>query len=181
MKTLLLLLLVSLGSTGCTEPNPDYDPDFVPPCSVGSVRCNVAGDAILVCRKDPANPDRESAFELDKTCWAGTQCTEGYCGAPAERICAVQTECAEGEVCTALPNSRHGLATYCIAPPYPEGREAGQICSRSEQCRSGYCFRQTCFTPCRSVDECPDGTECVDLAVTVDAIKGTIKGCALPN
>ncbi len=173
----IIALAVASAAWACTEPNPDYDPDFVPPCSLGTVRCSEDLSAIEACQ----DSDDTRVYVETKTCWESTVCGDGVCGPDNAPACSVASECAEDLVCTALPMSRDELGTFCIPPPNELGTESGKACSTDAQCLSGYCFRRTCFTPCTETTDCPYSTECVELSVTIDGIQGKLLGCAIPD
>jgi hypothetical protein len=174
---LFIIPLTFLGSFSCTEPNPDYDPDFVPPCKEGTVICSDDLLTTLACQDD-GNGSR--SYMIDKTCWEGTLCNSGFCGSGDSGPCDIQEDCTDTLICTAVPISRSELGNFCIPAPLLEGIESEKACSLSSQCKSGWCFKKTCYTPCTSADDCHLGGECALLSVTIDGIQGTLNGCAIP-
>ncbi|MBU1068299.1 hypothetical protein KJ975_01915 [Myxococcota bacterium] len=174
-RTLLLLLLLSWP--GCTEPNPRYDPLYVPPCEVGALKCGDAPEHLMVCLNEGEDP----TWQVQKVCWDGTICAGAWCGPDTVLACVLPTDCTgQGEVCTAVTDSDSSIGTYCIPSPVPAGRQPGQACSRNEECQSGWCFRRTCFMPCELSEQCPFEETCENLNVTVDHVQSTIRGCVIP-
>ncbi len=174
-----LILLAAVSFSACTEPNPDYDPLFVPPCNVGTLKCGMDPLNLLVCLSvDGQDPD----WVLDRRCWNGTQCNDAYCGPGENSVdCSSPEDCTgEGAVCTAIRDAPDHIGTYCIPTPFPGARVPGQACSRHEDCLSGWCFRQSCFFACSSSSDCPDTLNCTSLSVTLDNIQGSVKGCVRP-
>lgn len=115
-RTLLPLLLFA-GVVACTEPNPSYDPLFVPPCEVGTFKCGEAPRVLLAClQAEGQDPD----WELQKTCWPGTVCDGAWCGPGAASACSLPSDCTvEGEVCTAVTDAEDHIGNYCIPAPGP--------------------------------------------------------------
>lgn len=174
----LLPLLLFAGLAGCTEPNPSYDPLFVPPCEVGTFKCGESPRTLLACLEEDG---QDPAWELLKTCWPGTICTGSWCGPGTALPCSLPAECTvAGEVCTAVTDSQDHIGNYCIPAPIPGGREPGRACSRHEDCTSGWCFRRTCYHPCGLTEDCPFSGTCENLNVTVDHTQDTIRGCVIP-
>ena len=174
LATSLLLNIAALmmaAGTACTEPNPDYDPNYVPPCDSGTARCSDDGASIELCR--------DGTFQTYRTCWAGTSCDDAHCvpddGVP---FCEVPEDCDSGRVCTAVVlREQQSVGTACIPVPYPDGRDAGMACVHGEDCKSGWCFRSVCYQPCLTNADCPDSMQCAELSVTIDSVRGVLKGC----
>jgi len=167
----LLILLILMA---CTEPNPSYDPDFVPPCRAGELRCENTSQ-LFICAPDESGAN---VWTLQKTCWSGTVCDTAWCAPDNAPACGLPSDCTRaGDVCTVLISDEK-LENHCIPAPNPQGREPGRACARHEDCQSGWCFRRTCYHPCAVSQDCPFSEECVDLNVTVDHIQGAIRGCA---
>lgn len=172
MQNLFFVLFV----VSCTEPNPSYDPNFVPPCSAGQLRCADTSQ-LFICVTDE---NGKNTWTLHKTCWSGTICNTSWCAPDGASACSLPSDCTRTEdVCTVLVSDEH-LANYCIPSPNPQGREPGRACSRHEDCLSGWCFRRTCYHPCVTAQDCPFNEECVNLTVTVDHVQDVIRGCAAP-
>jgi hypothetical protein len=178
-KFLSIFLFIMSFHFSCTEKNPDYIPDYEPDCTIGNAICSEDGSSILVCQT--LDGSDSPVYSPEKSCWEGTLCFDGFCGPGDSTECANTDDCEIDEVCTAVPVSRSELGTFCIPPPIPTGRDAGLACSVHDECKSGYCFRRTCFTGCDSTSACPFNDECVSLQVTIDGIKGEIEGCAIPS
>ncbi|MBU1219021.1 hypothetical protein KKF34_06090 [Myxococcota bacterium] len=177
--TITSSLLVFFSLNACTEPNPDYDPDYAPPCKSGALSCSEDSTNITVCIKDAVSG--EMIWTEDKTCWSGTGCLDGYCAPiPETPECTVQADCEEGLVCTALADADNSLSNWCISPPIENGRLGGYACASHDQCLSGWCFRNVCYTPCVTSDDCPLEDECDTLKVTIDNVQDNINGCVLP-
>ncbi len=175
---LLARLLLALFAVGCTEPNPGYDPLFVPPCEVGARQCGESLRNLLVCQEtEGQNP----TWTIEKTCWEGTACSTAWCGPGDSSACDLPSDCTgAGEVCTAVTDAEDHIGTYCIPSPFPGAREPGRACSRHEECASGWCFRRTCFHPCEETSQCPFSDTCETLNVTVDQVQDSLRGCVIP-
>ena len=174
----LPLLLLFIWAGACTEPNPDYDPLYVPPCELGALQCGEYPQHLMVCLEEDGG---DPTWQIQRRCWDGTVCAGAWCGPDGAPACATVEDCTTaGEVCTAVTDSDHTIGTYCIPSPTPTGRVAGQACSRHDECQSGWCFRRTCFMPCETSDQCPFSETCEDLSVTVDHVQATIRGCVIP-
>ncbi|MBN2725239.1 MAG: hypothetical protein JXR95_14340 [Deltaproteobacteria bacterium] len=177
MVKISLIILTLAGFISCTEPNPDYDPNYEPPCKAGTLSCNDESTEITVCIKDDTNT---MTWQTDRTCWEDTLCSDGFC-APESSIstCETQSECPPTYICTALADSKTSINSYCIKNVNPEGRDGGYACSSHDSCKSGWCFRNTCFTPCMTSDDCPLDTECTTLNITIDNIQDSVLGCTI--
>ncbi len=171
------LVLASL--LACTEKNPDYDPDAY--CTAGERRC--AGELVVeVCMPSNEWPDLSSGEPWVQDCWDGTTCDEGACVPSPVQPCVTQADCSGSDVCTILvdPGWSDRLATFCIPSPNPSGFESGVACNSGDQCKSGRCTRQVCFSACQSPSDCStDGYECVGLELTIDGVRSnkTVSGC----
>ncbi len=174
IATSLLLTMMAvtlLIGSACTERNPDYDPNYVPPCDNGTARCSEDERAIELCR--------DGEFHIFRECWNGTSCDDAHCvpddGVP---FCKIPDDCGNGLVCTAVVFSeQQAVGNSCIPAPHPDGREAGQSCAKGEDCKSGWCFKSVCYQPCLTDDDCPDSMNCAELSVTIDSVRGVLKGC----
>jgi hypothetical protein len=176
IKVLIFTIVVNMVGIGCTEPNPDYDSDFVPPCSSGELKCSEDQSQILVCLE---NDEGKKVFTPDKVCWDGTVCVQDFCEPAPEESCQFQADCQGDDICTAVVGSSGRIDNFCIPSPVPDGREVGKACSDHDQCYSGWCFRRTCYTPCVEDSDCPFSEDCVVLSITIDSIKGSVRGCVL--
>jgi hypothetical protein len=172
----------------CTERNPDFDPESY--CETGQRRCGAA-DTIVICNADHQWPDPAETSQWVIDCWQETMCSEtaGACvpdDGAVERPCARFSDCGTDRICAALvsPDEPADLAGYCITPPHADGREGGQACNTSSQCKSGRCTRNVCFRICQETADCTqEGHVCEALDLTVDGRKywGKVKGCVPPS
>ena len=175
-----VLLGAALLAAGCTELNPDFDPDAGPVCSVGNRQCDVTGEITQICKAD-------SSWSDERECWAETGCTDGLCLPDNAALTCVQwADCqTAGTVCTVTvdPAASQQLGTFCLPAPVSGGSAGGQACSHHDQCASGWCFRQVCFEACSEAGQCTNTQhECDTLDVTVDGVRDSVhvKACVPP-
>ncbi len=180
--TLGLGLGAVVGGTGCTELNPDYDPDGGPVCVAGQRQCDNTGLEIEICTEDA------TGFVPLRSCFAESHCAQGAC-VPDDPTtpCARAADCtatAEGCTVAVSPTQPDQLGTWCLPLPYPGGRTGGQACTAHDQCQTGWCFRRVCFEACTDAAECTNEQhECVRFDVTVDGVRDSyhVQGCAPPQ
>jgi len=103
MHARLLSLLIIFCTGACTEPNPGYDPLYVPSCEVGALKCGEFPQNLMVCLELVG---QEPTWEIQKRCWDGTVCAGQWCGPDAVSTCALPADCTTaGDVCTAVTDS----------------------------------------------------------------------------
>jgi hypothetical protein len=146
-------------------------------------------DTILICDSENGWPDASVAGQWVIDCWPDTECVEGLClpdEQASQRPCERAGECDSALVCSALPSPAKPseLEGFCVAPPYPSGRNGGEACNISSQCKSGRCTRNVCFQICQDGGDCPNSEHvCESLDLTVDGVRylGKVKGCVPPS
>jgi len=175
--SLLGLAILALAS-GCTEPNPNYDPDAAAAlCLSGQRRCGPAGQTqVCVPQSD------DVLVWTDDYCPNAAVCAAGSCGPPAgAATCQRDADCG-ADLCVVFVHDGV-LGTYCAPATGPQAGSAP--CAEHAECRSGLCQTpgsggKICFAACAETTDCTGALTCQAAEVTVSGIRGTIRGCLTP-
>jgi hypothetical protein len=174
---LAVAVVVALG-WGCTQANPEYDPDAAAAaCTSGQRRCAV-DNRPQVCVRQADGTDAWA----DDFCPRGGKCQDGHCAPPAGAMgCSRNSDCG-AEVCVVFV-SGIGLGRFCA--PVTGTQLGGSPCGDPRDCSSGMCQTQghgapLCYFACAGQDDCTGAFSCTSAEVTISGVRGQVEGCMLP-